>query len=308
MLATDDAQITIVNLPEDIEETKHVPTPCPQPQKKRPKLETPTPATLNQSRHVNKAEILESRLTEEPVIKTEADRLSMKILKKMKQMNTDLANLENQLLEQQFESQSQRQLIEDLQKQVRQLKRSAKTPGNSNPSELNSMFEFPLCRMSDIDQMEEQITSDPEVKESLARFFQMGQADKMDSILSWFSHELLMQFTCRTDRESLATHRSTDLSEIFQLMYSEYQGRQGDGTLINGRVIISLQQPGPRMGSTRRTSTRLLGLPWKWPLVEYLRRTVRGIRPRAKRSIILTTTQPMTTISIKDHSFIQNRG
>lgn len=217
-----------MNVPEDIDDVKDAMVACPQPQKKRPKIEPSIPAS-NQLRLLNqrsvRAEILESRLQqehEEKVAISEKDRLSIKILKKIKQMNTDFANLENQLLEQQFESQNQRRLIEDLQKQVKQLKKSGPTAGKSNGSELKSMFEFPLCRMSQIDQMEEQITSDPEVKESLSRFFQMGQSDKMESILSWFSDELLVQFTCKSDRDSLATHRSTDLSEIFQLMYSEY--------------------------------------------------------------------------------------
>lgn len=130
-------------------------------------------------------------------------------------------------------------MIEALQNEIKQLKRpvvSAYVPasrkvvaGLQRPDfdKMEGMPIFPLYIMSQVDDLEEQIANDPEFKERLSGLFKTGQEDKVDSILSWFSKELLGQFTYKEDREGLATQRLTSLSEIFQLMYCKCRGRDG---------------------------------------------------------------------------------
>lgn len=154
------------------------------------------------------------------------------------QVNSNQAELQNQLLQQQYESQRQLRLIEELQKEIKQLKKPA-VPAYSPTSrkvvaglqrpdfdKMEGMPVFPLYIMSQVDDLEEQIASDPGFKERLSGLFKTGQSDKVESILSWFSKELLGQFTYKDDKEGLATQRLTTLSEIFQLMYSKCRGER----------------------------------------------------------------------------------
>lgn len=87
-------------------------------------------------------------------------------------------------------------------------------------AEEEDMPTFPLYRMQQVDDLEERILNEPEFKKRLGRIFKAGQGDKMDGILSWFSNEILMQFTYKSDAESVSTRRCTDYSEIFKLMFS----------------------------------------------------------------------------------------
>lgn len=210
---------------------------APPPPKEKRTSKRP-PLFISASKHVSVSEVATPVQTE-----VEKDDLpTQQILNLIKQINSDQAQLKNQVnsnqaelqnqqLQQQFESQRQLRLIEKLKKEVKSLKRGRKSNGvttyDVDDDDEDDLPKFPLYRMSQVDDVEEQLFNDAEFKERLARLFKAGQADKVDSILSWFSNELLVQFTYREDRDSLATHRSTNLSEIFELMFSEYS-RRGD--------------------------------------------------------------------------------
>lgn len=162
-----------------------------------------------------------------------SDLPSAKVLRRLKQVNLDQAQLHNGLLQQQFESQQQLHMIEELRREVNQLKRKCSANNNSGYQVMEVVDEedqlededglpkFPLYRMQQVDDVEERIANEPEFKERLAVLFKAGREDKVDSIQSWFSNELLVQFTYKEDEDSLTTHRGTELSEIFQLMFSE---------------------------------------------------------------------------------------
>lgn len=137
----------------------------------------------------------------------------------MKRINMDHADIHNQLLQQQFENQNMMTMIEDLQREVNLLRTTR--PGTY--AEEEDVTTLRLYRMQQVDDLEERILNEPEFRSSLAMIFKAGQGDKMDSILSWFSNEILVQFTTASDADSLSTRRCTDFSEIFKLMFSVWR-------------------------------------------------------------------------------------
>lgn len=170
--------------------------------------------------------------TESPQVTTTEDVPASKVLVSIQKMQLEMAELKNKMnlenaelrnliLQSQFEAQKYENKVEELRKTVEHLKRGAGLPDTIIIPEEDDdgMPKFPLFRMSDVDLLEERISSDEEFKSRLAVLFKSGQSDKVAMVLNCFSSELLVQFTYKSDRDSSTTHRCTEWSEIFELMY-----------------------------------------------------------------------------------------
>lgn len=157
------------------------------------------------------------------------------LLKRIKQITSDHADLSNQvhqfnadlqndILQQQYESQEQLQMIKELRRELNQIKKGNPVSVQSEQPDDDEWVKFPIYRMQQVDDIERRISEDSEFKDRLAEIFKEGKRQKVESILSWISKEILTQFTYKNDPDSLTTHRATDLSELFQLMFSEWNG------------------------------------------------------------------------------------